>query len=228
MDECSGTVPDNRPGSHPGTYGARYGFRHPYPGVAGAGTHQAVRVRTGPIRSVVRKVTDAERPRDRYGAPVTRARDRDSRAADPSTEEGPALRDAVAATERAAADEREAEAIRERLRSSGPTEIEADGVIGQHLLPGERVHALRRSAILREPGAHDGLGYGGTLYLTSERVVHLGQVAMSIQLIHIVETSVAGERLLLSLHNGEGLSVDCARPRSFRAELADAVRRARE
>lgn len=133
----------------------------------------------------------------------------------------------MAATERAAADDVEADGIRARLRATGPVELDVDGDIGQHLLPDERVHALRRSAILREPGADDELGLGGRLYLTSGRVVHLGQVAMSIQLTDIVETSVAGERLLLSLHDGEGLSIDCARPRSFRAELADAIRRAR-
>jgi hypothetical protein len=86
---------------------------------------------------------------------------------------------------------------------------------------------LRRSAILREPGAETTLGRGGSLYLTSGRIVHLGQVPMSVQLTDIVETSVAGERLLLSLRNGEGVSIDCARPRSFRAELADAIRRVR-
>jgi hypothetical protein len=164
-----------------------------------------------------------------YRGDVTWARDRDGAAgADDATEEGPALQDALATAERVAADEAEADAIRERLQATGPIDIEPDGADRQHLLPGERVHALRRSAILKEPGADDGPGRGGRLYLTSGRVVHLGQVAMSIQLTDIVETSVAAERLLLSLRNGDGLSIDCARPRSLRAELADAVRRARQ
>jgi hypothetical protein len=161
---------------------------------------------------------------------VTWARDRDGSFAEPAeqaTEGDPALRDATATAGRAAADEAEADAVRERLRIAGPVELPPDGDIGQHLLPQERVRAVRRSAILREPGADDGLGFGGRLYVTSERVLHLGQVVMSIQLTDIVETSVAGERLLLSLQNGEGASIDCARPRSLRAELADAIRRAR-
>ena len=149
------------------------------------------------------------------------ARDRDGRILAGPTEGDPALRDAMEAADS------EADAIRTRLRTTGPTDVEADGDIRQHLLAEERLHSVRRSAILRGPGAADGHGLGGTLYLTSERVVHLGQVTMSIQLTNITEASVAGERLLLSLGDGEGVAVDCGRPRAFRAELATAIRRAR-
>ena len=136
----------------------------------------------------------------------------------------PALRDAQAIADRIAADVRDADALRERLRSLGQPSIPADGDLRQHLVPGEVVHALRRSAILSRPGSDDDREIGGTLYLTSERVVHLGQVPMSVQLTDIVETSVAGERLLLSLHDGNGLVVDCSGPRAFRTQLADAIR----
>jgi hypothetical protein len=44
---------------------------------------------------------------------------------------------------------------------------------------------------------------------------------MSVQLTDIVETSLAGERLLLSLRNGEGLSLDVDRPRVLRAEMSE-------
>jgi hypothetical protein len=86
---------------------------------------------------------------------------------------------------------------------------------------------LRRHAILRSPGGDGALGYGGTLYLTSRRLIHLGQVVMSVKLIDIEESSLAGERLLLTLRNGEGLTLDVDGPRLLRAELAAIVQRVR-
>ena len=150
-------------------------------------------------------------------------RDRDPSASYPaegSTEEGPALRDAAAIAVREAADEEAAAAARDRFRISPIPTIEADGVIRPLLELGEHVHALRSRAILRAPGGDGALGIGGTLYLTSRRLVHLGQVVVSVRLTDIQETSLAGERLLLTLRNGEGLSLDADAPRLLRAEMA--------
>ena len=160
-------------------------------------------------------------------------RDRDpsdgrDRSTDVSTEEGPALRDAATVAERAAADEAEATEARERFRTGPIPALEPDEVVAAHLAADELVHALRARAILRAPGGDAALGYGGTLYLTSRRLVHLGQVVMSVQLTDIVETSLAGERLLLSLRNGEGLSLDVDRPRVLRAEMGEIGRGLRE
>ena len=47
---------------------------------------------------------------------------------------------------------------------------------------------------------------------------------VTVQLTDIVETSLAGERLLLALRNGEGMAFDLDRPRLFRAEIAAATR----
>ena len=44
------------------------------------------------------------------------------------------------------------------------------------------------------------------------------------QLTDIVETSLAGERLLLALRNGDGMTFDLDRPRVLRAEIAAAMR----
>ena len=158
-------------------------------------------------------------------------RDRDplfDRAADDvSTEEGPALRDASSSVERAEADEADAAAARERFRIGPIPAIEPDEEVAVHLVNSEVVHALRTRAILRAPGGDTSLGYGGTLYLTSRRLIHLGQVVMSVQLTDIEETSLAGERLLLTLSNGEGLSLDLDRPRLLRAEIAEAMRNLR-
>ena len=150
----------------------------------------------------------AERDRDRSTYPER------------STEEGPALRDAATAAARAADDEEAAAAARDRFRVAPIPAIEADGDVRTHLDRDERVHALRRHAILSVPGGDNALGYGGTLYLTSRRLVHLGQVVVSVGLVDIEESSLAGERLLLTLRNGEGLRLDVDQPRLLRAEMA--------
>jgi hypothetical protein len=156
-----------------------------------------------------------------------RDRDRSRPSIERSTEEGPALRDAAAVAERAAADEADAALARERLRDGPLPTIEPDDGVVAHLTAGECVHDLRTRAILRTPGGESTLGYGGSLYLTSRRLVHLGQVNVTVQLTDIVETSLAGERLLLTLPRGEGMSLDVERPRHFRAHLAAAQRRLR-
>jgi hypothetical protein len=49
-------------------------------------------------------------------------------------------------------------------------------------------------------------------------------VIVTVQLTDIVESSLAGERLLLSLRGGEGLAIDLDRPRLLRAEMAAVTR----
>ncbi len=143
---------------------------------------------------------------------------------DELTEEGPALRDATAAARRAADDEAAAASIRERFTALPMPAIDPDETIARHLVPGELVCGLRTHAILKAPGEDRALGYGGTLYLTSRRLVHVGQVMMAMQLTDIVETSLAGERLLVTLRGGEGFIMDLNRPRVLRAEIAVATR----
>jgi hypothetical protein len=141
-----------------------------------------------------------------------------------STEEGPALRDARAAAHRAADDEALAAAARKSFTAGPMPTVDPDDTIRHHLDPGERVHALRTRAILCVPGGENVPSHGGTLYLTSRRLVHLGQVMKSVQLTDVVESSLAGERLLLTLAGGEGVSIEVDRPRLLRAEIAEAAR----
>jgi hypothetical protein len=143
---------------------------------------------------------------------------------DEPTEEGPALRDATTAVERAKADEALASAARDMFLVSPVPVIEPDEAVSKHLLHDEKVHGLRRHAILRAPGDDRALGYGGSLYLTSRRLIHLGQVVVTVQLTDIVEASLAGERLLVTLRDGEGLALDIDRPRLLRAEMAAVAR----
>ena len=141
-----------------------------------------------------------------------------------STEEGPALRDATETASRIEADEAAALEVRERLHAAPLPAIAPDTTIRTHLADDELVHGLRARAILKAPGDDRALGYGGTLYLTSRRLVHIGQVTVNVRLADIVETSLAGERLLVSLSDGEGLVLDVERPRQLRAEIAAAIR----
>jgi hypothetical protein len=145
-------------------------------------------------------------------------------AADGSTEEGPALRDATATASRIEADEAAALEVRDRLHAASLPALAPDGVVGEHLADGELVHGLRSRAILKAPGDDRALGYGGSLYLTSRRLLHIGQVTVNVQLTDIVETSLAGERLLITLSDGEGLVLDVDRPRQLRAQIAAAIR----
>jgi hypothetical protein len=148
--------------------------------------------------------------------------------AEEPTEEGPALRDAATAVARAAADEAAADAARDAFLVSPVPVLDPDERVAPHLHHGEQVHGLRRHAILRAPGDDRALGYGGSLYLTSRRLIHLGQVIVTVQLTDIVEASLAGERLLLTLRDGEGLTLDLDRPRLLRAEIAAVARDLRE
>ncbi len=158
---------------------------------------------------------------------LERDQDREAVLAD-STEEGPALRDAASTAARMEADEAAAIKARERLRTSPLPSIGADRSIAPLLGKGELVHGLRRSAILRAPGDDRALGYGGTLYLTSQRLVHIGQVTVNVQLADMAETSLAGERLLITLRGGDGLTLDVDKPRLLRIEMAAAMRGARQ
>ena len=157
-------------------------------------------------------------------------RDRDPRSeqTEVSAEDGPALRDAAQAAARATEDEDAAATARDGFRIAPIQPIEADDAIRPHLAEDERLHALRRHAILRPPGGDGALGYGGTLYLTSRRLIHLGQVVVSVNLTHVVESSLAGVRLLLTLREGEGMSLDVDLPRLLRAEMAEIGRGLRE
>ena len=153
-----------------------------------------------------------------------RGRDASASSNETSTEEGPALRDALTAAARAESDEVAAAEARARLLTEPMPTIPADEPIAAHLAADEHLHALRPHAILRGPGDERALGYAGTLYLTSRRLVHLGQVVMSVQLTDVVETSLAGERLLLTLREGEGFSLDVDQPRLLRAQMAALLR----
>ncbi|MEP6681455.1 MAG: hypothetical protein ABJB65_08255 [Chloroflexota bacterium] len=130
---------------------------------------------------------------------------------------GPALRDAAVLVERTEADEAAAAEARLRIEAEGLPTLAPDEAIAGELHDDEALYAQRSNAMLnRSDGAGTLPGYAGTLYLTSRRLIHIGHVTFSVSLAQIEELSVVGERLLLTLSNGEGVSLDVAEPRLLR------------
>lgn len=139
-----------------------------------------------------------------------------------------ALRDASALLERAVADEEAAREARRRYRASGIPAIEAEPELRPHLLEGEQLLAVRLSALLEHPSRDDGpFGSGGRLYLTTLRLLHLGQQIFGLELTEIDEQALAGERLLLRLRDGAGIILEVPEPRLLRVQIAAALAAAR-
>ncbi len=157
--------------------------------------------------------------------------ERDDAETPPSPETGrpdPALADAAALLARAEADEAAAADARERFRHEPMPALAPDDRLRSMLESGEILLAARTGAILNTTtGTSPIPGYGGTLYLTNLRLVHIGQVVISIRLEQVRELSLAGERLLVTFDGGEGISLDLDRPRLLRVEIAAARAAAR-
>ena len=138
----------------------------------------------------------------------------------------PALRDAAAILARAQEDEAAADAARERYRTQPMAALDPDARIGPLLAPGERVLAVRRSAMVdrREPvlGSDEPSGLGGDLYLTSRRLVLVGRHTLSLALDDIEEAMLSGDQLLLVMRDGQGAALGVAQPRLLRVEIAAA------
>jgi hypothetical protein len=145
----------------------------------------------------------------------------------PTLAESAALRDAQVVALRIGADEAAADDERARL-SREPLPNMADGIEPSvRLRPEEVVHAIRLHAMLE--AGRGTLPSGGTLYLTSRRIVHLGAETLEVLLEDIAETGVALERLLLvDLADGSDLAIEVDQPRLLRVQVAAARATARE
>ena len=141
---------------------------------------------------------------------------------DSPTAEAAALRDAQAIAERVAADEKGADAERERLASEPLPTIHANAEMVVQLHPGELLHAERRAAVMER--RQEGQPSGGILYLTSQRLVHAGNERVEeIPLERIADMAVAMERLLLiELTDGSDLAIEVDRPRLLRVQVSAA------
>ena len=144
----------------------------------------------------------------------------------PATPDAAGLRDAAAIAQRVGADEQAADAERARLVDGELPDLgsQVDGAL--QLTDGELVHAIRHAALLEEGDAST--PRGGELYLTSRRVVHVGESSREISLDAIQESAVSLERLLLlDLTDGSDLAIEVDQPRLLRVQLAAARANAR-
>lgn len=141
-----------------------------------------------------------------------------------------ALRDATEILERARADEAAADCARQRYGHEPMRDLEPDERIAPFLGPGEHPLAVRRSVAFDRrqttPPA-ESVGLAGDLYLTSSRLVLVGRRVVALDLTEVEEVVLAGERLLLVLVNGAGVSLDVDQPRLLRAQIAAARAEAR-
>jgi len=132
-----------------------------------------------------------------------------------------ALRDAQAIADRVAADRAAAAEASAQYAADGlPVLDEADFTpLAQ---PGERLHAVHRSALL-EPWAAEASGdqpVSGTIFVTSERLVHAGPRVRSIPLAEIAGSLVALQRLvLIRLFDGTELAVQVTQPRLLKVQI---------
>jgi hypothetical protein len=147
-----------------------------------------------------------------------------------STDEGPALRDARSISARIAEDEVQADEARQRYQAEGLPTLEPDDAFAALRQPDETPHAVHGSALLeRGTGVADGTQLaGGTLYLTSRRLLHAGAQLTEVPLTAIEEMAVALERLLLiRLSDGSDLALEVEHPRLLRVQIAAAKGAAR-
>ena len=143
----------------------------------------------------------------------------------------PAVQDAAEVLARATADEAAANAARARYLVGPMPVMTADARSAAFLEPGEVLIATRPSAALdrRAPPRDSDPpgGVAGALYVTSRRLVLLGRVRLAIDLTEIEEAVLSGERVLLVLCGGRGVSIEASRPRVLRVEISAARARAR-
>lgn len=151
----------------------------------------------------------------------------------PATDDEAALRDAEKIADRIASDEAAASEARQAYQAEGLPVLEPDGAASAFLQPGEVLHAVHESALLEDPGWTDRATHprGGTLYLTSERLVHTGVESSELSLAAIDEMGIGLERLVLvRLRDGSDMAIEVDQPRLLRVQLAAAIaaQRARE
>ena len=138
--------------------------------------------------------------------------------------QGPGIRDAEEILRRAHEDERDAVEARNRYRADGLPVLAVDGPIAERLRPGETVVDARTSAVVSRHLRGDGTDvFPGRLYLTTERLMVVGGATLDVELEQIDELALAGERLLVTLRDGTGLSIDASRPRLMRVQIAAAM-----
>jgi hypothetical protein len=105
--------------------------------------------------------------------------------------------------------------------------VEPDERVAVMLAPGETVVAVRRAvSIERRKDVRDpGMALVGDLYVTTDRLLCLGQVRIDVPLVDITDAVVAVGTLRLAIGDGRGLVIRTNDPCVLRVEIG-AVREA--
>lgn len=142
--------------------------------------------------------------------------------------DAPGIRDAEEILLRAREDEREALEARAHYRTNGLPTLDVDGSVAERLRPNETVVEVRPSTVISRHIRDDGTDeHAGRLYLTTRRLLLIGHAPLDVELDQIEELALAGERLLVTLRDATGLSIDASRPRLLRVQIAAAISFAR-
>ena len=125
-------------------------------------------------------------------------------------------------------DERDASEARGRVRRDGLPKVSGEDAQGVDLEPGEEVVAVRESVAVTRlcPGEPDETS-SGRLFVTTRRLLVEITPPLDIGLDDIEELAIGGDRLLLTLTDGSGLSIDASSPRVLRVEMAASLAAAR-
>jgi hypothetical protein len=133
----------------------------------------------------------------------------------------PGIRDAEEILLRIRQDEAEADEARSRYRIEGLPAVDIDSLLAERLRPGETAVDIRSSSQVTRHPLGDGTDeHAGQLVLTSQRLLVVGRSPLEVELDEIDELSLAGERLLVTLRDGTGLSIHAPRPRLLRVQIA--------
>ena len=123
-------------------------------------------------------------------------------------------------------DEAAASEARACYREHGLEPLEPDDAIRGLLGPGEKVLAVRYGVALdrRIGSARVSVidSIQGDLYVTSDRLVHVGSQAVSFDLSEIEDSALVGEKVLLVLRDGVGVAFDADHPRLLRVQIGAA------
>ncbi|MEI7743591.1 MAG: hypothetical protein WCK58_07560 [Chloroflexota bacterium] len=120
-----------------------------------------------------------------------------------------------------AGDEAAARIRRDTLREMGVIPIEPDARIAVLLAADEQVVTVRREVTLERRLAWQGRGAGlrGDLYVTTRRLVHLGDVAVEYGLADVHEAVIAPGALRLIVGRSQGVEICTVDPRVLRVEI---------
>ena len=111
-----------------------------------------------------------------------------------------------------------------RYRRNGLEPIDLPSGLEVSLSPGEVLLAVNLDVgLLRAddgPSRSSGPGLLGTLFVTTDRLVHLGVASWSVRLEEIEDAALGEDRILLVLRRGSAVVLVTDRPRLVRARIS--------